>query len=207
MPELFWICTHCGERNPPFTEACRNCYKQHDSPIAQSDTSPPAPSYPARSAKGISFTLHQFLYGFAAGYALISCLLRENGFTVLMVFGFGLPVLALLVIEWIAPPLIALFFGLQARSSLNKAISAIPLIILYSVISPTIQGKNTLLPVLLPWLAAFPSSIDLALPIIGERLVWWGSLFAIALVSAHISRIVRPPTSWTHSCDDPKAKP
>lgn len=206
MPAQFWTCIHCGERNPPLTEACRNCSKQHDSPIDKSDTSAPQ-IYPSRPAKRISFTLHQFLYGFAASYALISCLLRETGFTMVMVFGFGLPVLALLVIEWVVPPLIAIFFGIQARCSLNKAISAIPLVIVYSVISPTIQGKNTALPVLLPWLAAFPSSIDLALPIMGERLVWWGSLFVIALVSAYISRIVSPPSSRPHSCDDSKAKP
>lgn len=205
MPEQSWTCIHCGERNPPFTEVCRNCYKQHDSPIAQSDTSDHL-SHPAGPAKRVSFTLPQFLYGFAAGYAVISCLLRENGFTMVMVFGFGLPVLVLLVTEWVVPPLIAVFFGFQARWSFNKAISAIPLVILYSVISPTIHGKNTVLPVLLPWLADFPSSIALALPIIGERLVWWGSLFVIALVSGCISRVVSPPSSWPHSSEDSKAK-
>lgn len=206
MPEQSWTCIHCGERNPPFTEACRNCYKQHDSPIVLSGTSDHL-GHPAIPAKRTSFTLPQALYGFAVGYAVISCLLRENGFVIIMVFGFGLPVLGLLVIEWVVPPFISVFFGFQARWSLNKAISAIPLVILYSIISPTIQGKNTALPVLLPWPAAFPFNTTSVLPIIGERLIWWGSMFVIALVSGHISQVVSPPSSCPHSSDDFKAKP
>lgn len=27
MPDRFWICENCDENNPPYTEACRNCYK------------------------------------------------------------------------------------------------------------------------------------------------------------------------------------
>lgn len=27
MPDQSWICNRCGEKNPPYTEACRNCYE------------------------------------------------------------------------------------------------------------------------------------------------------------------------------------
>ena len=27
MPDREWKCTACGERNPPYTEACRSCYQ------------------------------------------------------------------------------------------------------------------------------------------------------------------------------------
>ena len=27
MPDHSWTCNHCGENNPPYTEACRNCYE------------------------------------------------------------------------------------------------------------------------------------------------------------------------------------
>jgi hypothetical protein len=123
-----------------------------------------------------------------------------------MLIGFGLPVFGLLALEWVAPPCIAAFFGFQARWSLKNAISATPLIILYSVISPTFQ-TNSAIPVLLPWLAGFPTNIASTLPVIGERLVWWGGIFIIALVSGHISRIVSPPSSCPHPGEEPKKKP
>lgn len=35
MPDQFWDCSHCGQRNPPYTEVCRECERQFSVPVPQ----------------------------------------------------------------------------------------------------------------------------------------------------------------------------
>ena len=132
------------------------------------------------------------LYGVAMGYAILTCIVRENGIVMIEVFGFGLPVLCWLLMEWLAPLVIAIFMGVQASASISRAMSGAPLVILFSVVSPTVHGKNVVIPTLIPWLAAFPSSLPHTLPILQERLLLWGSVFLGALVLGRISRLTHP---------------
>jgi hypothetical protein len=132
------------------------------------------------------------LYGIAGAYAVLTLIARETGIIFISVIGFGLPVLAFLAMEWLAPPLIAVFVGLQARWSLTKALYGAPLVILYTIITPFVHGKNVVLPANVPWLAAFPGSTAEAVSVIQQRIVWWGGAFLVTLILARISRIFRP---------------
>lgn len=129
------------------------------------------------------------LYGIAIGYAALAYLARENGIIMIEVIGFGLPMILWLALEWVAPPVIAAFMGFQARQSIGKAMFGAPIVILFSVITPTVPGKNVVIPALIPWLAAYPSSLNQALPIIQERLFLWGGVFLVAVVLGKISRL------------------
>ena len=44
MPDYEWTCTACGEQNPPYTEACRNCYTLAVPNVIQTESAPPLPS-------------------------------------------------------------------------------------------------------------------------------------------------------------------
>ena len=133
------------------------------------------------------------LYGIAGAYALGSLILRETGVIFITVIGFGIPVLAFLLMEWVVPPLVAIFIGLQARWSFARTAYGLPLVILFAVITPSVHGKNVVLPTNVPWLAAFPASAADAAPIIQTRIVCWGALFLAALMLGRVSRAIRPP--------------
>lgn len=132
------------------------------------------------------------LYGIAIAYAAITCLVRENGIIMIEVIGFGLPLLLWLLFEWVAPPIIAALIGFQARQSIAKALAGIPLVFLYASVTPTVHGKSVVIPSIIPWLAAFPSSLTQAMPIIQERLILWGGVFLVALIFGKISRQTHP---------------
>ncbi len=133
-----------------------------------------------------------YLYGFAIAYTVFSFFITEGGILLITVFGFGLPVILFLLIEWCISPLLAAYFGFQARWSYFRAISGVPLIFLYTIITPFIPGKSTVLPTDVPWLSRFPVHVDKAIPIIQDRLVWWLCVFFISLVFGNISRFVVP---------------
>lgn len=135
----------------------------------------------------------QLLYGIAAAYAVLTLIARETGIILITVIGFGLPVFAFLAMEWLVPPLVAVIVGLQARWSLTRAFHGAPLVLLYTIITPFVHGKNVVLPADVPWLAAFPGSTTEAVSIIQQRIVWWGGAFLAALILGHLSRTIRPP--------------
>ncbi len=128
-------------------------------------------------------------YGAAIGYAALAYLAREDGIILIEVIGFGLPALLWWAFEWFAPPAIAAFAGFQARQSIPSAAFAAPLVVLVAVITPTVRGTNVVIPGPIPWLAAFPFSLNQALPIIQERLVLWGSVFLLAVIVGRIIRL------------------
>lgn len=129
------------------------------------------------------------LYGVAIAYAALAYLVGENGIIMIEVIGFGLPMILWLALEWIAPLSIAVFMGFQARTSIVKALLGAPIVVLYCLVTPTVHARNIVLPALIPWLAAFPSSLNQALPIIQERLVLWGCVFLAAVVLGRIGRV------------------
>ncbi|HRE16397.1 MAG TPA: hypothetical protein PLW86_04910 [Rhodocyclaceae bacterium] len=137
--------------------------------------------------------LTNILYGIAGAYAFASLVLRETGIIFITVIGFGIPALALLLMEWVVPPLVAIIIGLQSRWSFEKAAHGLPLVLLFGVITPSVPGRNVVLPANVPWLAEFPASTVDAASIIQSRLIWWGGLFLTALVLGRISRAIHPP--------------
>lgn len=187
MPDHTWVCPKCGEKNPPLTEACRNCSFQ---PVPEIASITPARIRKAPERKLIEANrkLILALYLSAIIYSGVSCLIREEGVILLTVIGFGLPVLALLAVEWIVPLLVASFFGLQARFSYSRAFAGAPLVILYAIVTPLTRGKNVVLPTNMPWLADFPASTRDAIPIIEGRILLWGGIFIFALMLGRLSR-------------------
>ncbi|MGB2833539.1 MAG: hypothetical protein WBC07_11340 [Methylotenera sp.] len=132
------------------------------------------------------------LYVFAIFYAVLSCLIREDGIILIDVIGFGLPMLFWLAMEWIAPFTVSVFMGMKARESFSKAMFGLPLVLLYSLVTPTIRGENHVIPSIIPWLAGFPSSLPKALPILQERMLLWCGVFIVSLIFAKISRLTHP---------------
>ena len=128
-------------------------------------------------------------YAIAAVYALLMFFLGESGVLFVEVIGLGFPVLAFLFIEWVLPVLIAVISGFQIKYSLQAAINAFPLVIVFACISPFVPGKNTVLPAHLPWMAAPTGSSSQALEAIASRAPWWLLVYFLALVVGQLMRL------------------
>lgn len=128
-------------------------------------------------------------YAIAAVYALLMFFLGESGVLFVEVIGLGFPVLAFLFIEWVLPVLVAVIAGLQIKYSLQAAINAFPLVIVFACISPFVPGKNTVLPAHLPWMAAATGSSSQALEAIASRAPWWLLVYFLALVAGQLMRL------------------
>jgi hypothetical protein len=42
MPDHEWVCATCGEKNPPFTEVCRDCYRPPEEAVTAAASKPAA---------------------------------------------------------------------------------------------------------------------------------------------------------------------
>lgn len=94
MPDHGWKCTACGERNPPYTEACRNCYvlavpkvtrneaaaaPQSVSPTADPAESPKSKPVEAPSASLAEYVPNEIPVGTRVQNILISIALMTYG--------------------------------------------------------------------------------------------------------------------------------
>ena len=127
------------------------------------------------------------MYAVAIGYAALALAVGEDGIIMIEVFGFGLPVLIWPMMEWVIAPLVAITVGLQARESIPRALLGIPLVLLFALVTPTVKGKNTVIPAEVPWLAHH-SFGDAIVSVLLMRLLLWGGLFFISMVAAMVLR-------------------
>ena len=139
----------------------------------------------------------KLLYASATVYALLMLIVRENGVVLIEVLGFGLPVLVFLAIEWVLPVAVAAIAGFQNKWSLQAAINAFPLVVVFAAISPFVSGKSTVLPTHLPWMAAAPSSISQAIEAIASRAPWWLLVYVIALFAGRFMRLTSSASKET----------
>jgi hypothetical protein len=107
------------------------------------------------------------------------------------VFGFGLSVLFCPLMEWVVPPLVAIKEGLRARVSIPRALIGIPLVFLFAVVTPTLKGKNTVIPAEVPWLAHH-SMADPMVSILLTRLLLWGAIFCVFMAVGIVLRRLKP---------------
>lgn len=127
------------------------------------------------------------LYAVAIGYAVLALAVGENGIIMIDVFGFGLPVLVWLLLEWVAPPLVAATEGLRARESIPGALRGIPLVLLFAVVTPTVKGRNVVIPAEVPWLAHH-SVGDGMVAVLLARVLLWCAVFCAFFVAALVVR-------------------
>jgi len=138
-------------------------------------------------------TLIVTLYLFILAYGAITYALGSFLQVLTVVLGFGLLIIPYLMLEWIATPLVALTMGFQARWSFSISIFlGVPLIVLFTVITPVVVSGNNSLPMPVPWLSVFEKGRFEVIPIIHERLIWWGGTYMAAVFIGRISRFIRP---------------
>lgn len=79
VPDHSWICSHCGENNPPYTEACRNCYGL--SPIQPEQVLPVTPQLPQDCKKWETFEEFvrrvKVLYFMILGILILGCVVAS----------------------------------------------------------------------------------------------------------------------------------
>ncbi|MDC6171138.1 hypothetical protein [Paucibacter sp. XJ19-41] len=126
-------------------------------------------------------------------YAALMYLLGPLVPVATIALGFGLLVIPYLMLEWIATPAVAAFMGFQARWSVAVAlVIGLPLVALFTVITPVVSSGSESLAVPVPWLAVFAKSKSSVMAVVRERLVWWGTLYLSAVVAGRLSLHVRP---------------
>ncbi|WP_348013780.1 hypothetical protein [Roseateles sp.] len=110
--------------------------------------------------------------------------------------GFGLLVIPYLMLEWVATPAVALVMGIQSRwwSVPATLVFGVPLVVLLTVITPVVGSGSESLNVPVPWLAVYSKSKSSIMPILRERLLWWGALYTFSLLVGWASRRVLPPS-------------
>lgn len=127
-------------------------------------------------------------------YAALTYLLGPVIPIATIALGFGLLIIPYLMLEWVATPVVAALMGFQARWSVVAAlIVGLPLVVLFTVITPVVSSGSESLAVPVPWLAVFAQSKSDIMPIVRERLLWWGALYACAMAIGRLSRYLRPP--------------
>lgn len=147
-----------------------------------------------RLAMHISLPSPPVLYAVVIGYAVLAFAVGENGIIMIEVFGFGLPVLIWPLLEWVAPPLVAMTEGLRARESISSALRGIPLVLLFAIVTPTVKGKNVVIPAEVPWLAHH-SFRDGIVSVLLERVLLWSAVFLVVLVAVLVLRRLKQATN------------
>jgi len=136
--------------------------------------------------------LRVLLVFYAVGvlYAAITYFLGPYIPLATIALGFGLLIIPYLSVEWVFTPVLAVLIGFQARwwSIPALLVCGVPVIVLFTVISPVVSSGGESLAVPVPWLAVFTKSRTAVVPIIQERLLWWGLLFAFAAFLGRLSR-------------------
>ena len=140
------------------------------------------------------------LYAGVLLYAAVAYFLGPLVPIATIALGFGLLIIPYLFMEWIATPVVAAVMGYQARWTISGAlVFGLPLVVLFTAITPVVSSGNASMSVPVPWLSVFASNKAKVVPIILERLVWWVSLYLVALVTGRISRHIRPPIDESDS--------
>lgn len=134
--------------------------------------------------------LHLYLgaFAYAAGTFLIGDLLA----LLTIWLGFGLLMIVYYWLEWVATPALALVMGYQVRSwSLPRVISlGAPLVTLYAVVTPVFATDSDHMHLSLPWLSVYSKSKSTIVPMLYERLTWWGVLFLIGIAVGLVRRLI-----------------
>src|SRR4051794_6177394 len=106
------------------------------------------------------------LYVVIAAYAALAYLLGPLMQLGTIVVGFGLPILLYLGLEWVACPMVAAAAGFHARWSATTALLlGIPLVALFTFVTPVVGSGNPNLSVPVPWLSVHSSAKDGALAV------------------------------------------
>jgi hypothetical protein len=135
------------------------------------------------------------LYASILAYGAATYFLGESLQLLTVVVGFGLLIVPYLTFEWVAAPVVALAMGFQARwSFMTSIVLGVPLVVLFTVITPVISSGNSSLPIPVPWLSVFEIGKSEVIPIIRERLIWWAGAYLAGMLIGWISRFVRPAT-------------
>jgi hypothetical protein len=126
-------------------------------------------------------------------YAALALFLGKLVALATIVFGFGLLIFPYLMLEWIATPVVAAVMGFQARWGVAKALQfGLPLVILFTAVTPVISSGDATLAVPVPWLSVRPVGWAQVIPIVLERLSWWGSVYLVTLLAGLVSRKIKP---------------
>ncbi|MCG2591727.1 hypothetical protein LZ009_02930 [Ramlibacter sp. XY19] len=151
---------------------------------------------PARRPASMGGVLVLFgaLFAFAGLYALLCLGLGERMLVVTLVIGFGLPVFLWLAMEWVAPPLVAALAGSSARYfPLCSLLLGIPLVLVYTFVSPVAMGGSSDFSVPLPWLSVPKVRAKGLQDLLLWRAQMWLAVYAAVFLLAYVSRFVRPP--------------
>lgn len=133
------------------------------------------------------------LYAFILIYGVTAYALGSFLQVVTVVLSFGLLIIFYLALEWIATPFVALAIGFQARWSFTTSlVLGAPLVVLFTVITLVVSSGNPSLPMPVPWLSVFKKARTEVIPIIHERLIWWGGIYMTGMLIGRISRFIRP---------------
>jgi len=101
--------------------------------------------------------------------------------------------IAYLAMEWIATPVVAGFAGLQSRYSHRQALLlGVPLVLLFTVATPTASSGGAGLYVIVPWLSLYQAKKVQMLPVLTQRLEWWAVIYALGYALGVVSRRLRP---------------
>jgi len=132
------------------------------------------------------------LYGVVALYAGIAYLAGPL-VPLATIVALGLPVVVYLMLEWVATPLVAVAVGFHARWSLLTAVAlGVPLVVLFTFVTPVVGSGDPNLSVPVPWLSVYSASKESALATARERLVWWASVYLACITVGLVSRRIRP---------------
>lgn len=109
--------------------------------------------------------------------------------------GFGLLIIPYLLLEWVVTPGIAVLMGFQARwrSVPSTLILGGPLVLLFTLVTPVVSAGSEGMGVPVPWLAVYANNKESIIPIIHERLVWWGLAFAASAIAGRMSNFIWKP--------------
>lgn len=141
------------------------------------------------------------MYGVVAVYAALTYLLGDLVPLATIALGFGILIIPYLLLEWIATPLVAAIMGFQARWSIGVAlVLGLPLVVAFTFATPVISSGDPTLSVPVPWLSVYAKSRATVLPLIKERLLWWGMLYAVAMLLGLVSRKLKPVELERNDC-------
>lgn len=133
------------------------------------------------------------LYAVVTTYAALTYFLGELVPLATIVLGFGIFIILYLMLEWVATPMVAAFMGFHARWSVGTAlVFGLPLVVAFTFVTPVVSSGNATLAVPVPWLSVYTKSRVEVLPLIWERLVWWGVLYAVSMLLGLVSRKLKP---------------
>jgi hypothetical protein len=92
--------------------------------------------------------------------------------------------------------MVAAAAGFHARWSATTAlVLGIPLVALFTFVTPVVGSGNPNLSVPVPWLSVHSSAKEGALAVARQHLVWWGGVYFACLAFGLLSRLVRPVPS------------